>query len=524
MVIAVSGVAQTDLPIYDNIKIVKEYKMDLDDHKVFIEAPFARPELKINRKDLLDKNIKSITYLYSYNNNHPEFAQSRLSDKRYENLVKALSAYNLTDVKWETLAQAGCGEIPCSEDLYHGFVIEFEDPAEFLGDHLLETQSFTVDNNVASTVTGKDGTKLEIPANAFVDAFGNPVEGEVDVYLKEAVTTEDIVLGGLYTVTEDGAILQSKGMIEIRVSQGNQELELNGEAEIKVELPTTYEEGYQYFEGINEHGELVWTNPQEMDNEETDGNSVESDFNTYYNEVTENPKDNSDRINSTNGEGTFFDVVSSKEMMDFFPVKANYQEGSLTSVLVMNYGKRHLIFPRNANYSNLQLKGFTEDQTDMIITWFEQDTVVHEKLQWNKENKILLTEERNSRHTTGSLSNNIFSMKKTGWANCDKFTRFKDTQPTVASLGEDFGFTGVQMSLVMPGANVLMSGYEKMDGTFFFPAAPVGKNAVLIATGSKGGNKYCAIKEFKIGELEVHELEPVESTEEEITTMIKKKI
>lgn len=495
-----------DLPIYDNFKIVKEYKMDLGENRIFVEAPFAKPELVL-KGELQNKKISKITYLYSYNNNYPEFGQNNLSDKRYYNLKKMLSAYDLSNVNWETNAQAGCGEVPCSEELYHGFVIEFDTPEKVLGQHLLEDQVFTINNDMSTTIEGKDGTKLEIPANAFVDPFGNPVKGKVDITLKEAVTTKDIVLGGMYTVTEDGAILESKGMINVSALQGNTELELNGNSEIIVELPTTYEDGFQYFEGEHVNGELKWTNPTPMDNEKI---TTDSRVETPENEL----KDYADQ----EGEGDFlFDVVEAREMMDFYPLKANYEKGNLVEVTVMNFGNRVLV-TRYSESTYLEKKGLNKEQIETVEGWFEADTIEHDKLQWVVKDFIPTSyadyAEQLARNAN-SLQNNIFSMSKTGWANCDKFSKVKpkNRSETYASFSEK-GFHTSQVSMVIPGSNVCVKGSANKD-QLFFPALPKGKEAIIFASTWKDDTYYFALKTITIGEQSEQFLVPEATTKEE---------
>ena len=517
LVIAVSGIAQRQLPIYENFKIVKEYKMDLGENKVFVEAPFAKPELEL-KGELQDKKISKITYLYSFNNNYPEFGQNALSDKRYFNLKKMLSVYNLSDVEWETNAQAGCGEVPCSEVLYHGFVIEFEAAEKLIGHHLLEDQVFTINNDTKTTIEGKDGTKLEIPANAFVDAFGNPVQGTVEITLKEAVTTEDIVLGGMYTMTEDGAILESKGMINVTASQGNTELELNSKSKIKVELPTTYEEGYKYFEGEHVNGELKWMNPVEMDNEKF---STDTRVETPENELLDYD------VNNENDGSFFFDVVEAREMMDFYPLKANYEKGSLVEVTIMNFGNK-VLATRYTEDNYLIKKGLDKDQIETVHGWFEADTVEHEKLQWVvKDFQSVSFEEYTETlaRNANSLQNNIFSMKKTGWANCDKFSKVKakDRSETFASFDVE-GYVNTQVSLVIPRSNVCVKGSVLNNGTLFFPALPKGKKAIIIASTWKDDQYFFATKEITIGSQSEEVLIPERTTKEASLKKIHEKV
>ncbi len=109
---------------------------------------------------------------------------------------------------------------------------------EFNSKFTIPTQSF---NGVAGTVfsiTGTKGIKLDFPANAFLDASGNPVTGNVKLSLKEVMSKGDIMLSGKMTESNK-QLLVSGGEFQILALQNGQLLKLNPAASIVVKVPTS---------------------------------------------------------------------------------------------------------------------------------------------------------------------------------------------------------------------------------------------------------------------------------------------
>lgn len=92
-------------------------------------------------------------------------------------------------------------------------------------------QTLTVTFNAAAGTSfmGYAGTKVFIPANAFVYPNQQPVTGNVTVTMIEAYNKKDIICTGGFT-TSNGLPLVSGGEIFIQATQGNAVLEYNSAA------------------------------------------------------------------------------------------------------------------------------------------------------------------------------------------------------------------------------------------------------------------------------------------------------
>ena len=93
-----------------------------------------------------------------------------------------------------------------------------------------------------------NGTHIEIPAQAIVDKNGNDVLGPVEFRFREMHKAREIFLSGIPMQMNKNRDkhLQSMGMVEMRVYDGDEELILKAGHHIDVDLATEYEPGDEY--------------------------------------------------------------------------------------------------------------------------------------------------------------------------------------------------------------------------------------------------------------------------------------
>ena len=113
----------------------------------------------------------------------------------------------------------------------------YNSPAEVLADLAPDVQTFTLDPTKDNVITGEDGTVITIPANAFLDKNGNPVQGAVTMDLKEILSLSDQLTSGAFAVS-DGKLLSSGGELYLKFTVGGQELSLADNKSIDVKIPT----------------------------------------------------------------------------------------------------------------------------------------------------------------------------------------------------------------------------------------------------------------------------------------------
>lgn len=517
---------QEKAPIYDQVRYIDKYDIDSQSEgKIFIPSPFARPDLKTSDIDWSDKEITGVKYLYSKNNNNPEFAQNELSDKRYSNLISAYPVLeNLQGVQWETLVQGGCPDNNCAKNLYHGFIIEYKikskpAPDPFLGQHNLENQRFNIVASRENVIEGKEGTKMLIPKNAFVFENGNFVTGLVTVTLKEALTPENIVLGNLATLTDNNEVLQSKGMIEVRASQNNSQLELASGVSITVSIPSGYEDGYSYYQGVGNDADLRWKNPVAIDR--------------FDNNIEMNPEN----------QGVWGQAGFWVER----PVVEYKKESGQINKMTINMKDKRIVFDKSTFTKQLgRRSGLTRRQSRVVNNWFNTDNVVEEEIfvgtgrnafrsDWERiEGGKCGKDGRMIGINIGAQDPeiaNVFKMENLGWANIDQLASMSNTEKIRFNVAQEQidSLENFSISLIVPKRNIYLPGYQKQDGYYSFTHGdyedkvkmPVGEKAWVIAMGEKKGENYFQMMPVNLGENEIEYLTMQKTNKKEALAVIK---
>ena len=110
---------------------------------------------------------------------------------------------------------------------------------DFMASHAIKEQSFTGNAATGFTITGEKGTKVTFAPNAFVDANGGKVNGNVTVTLKEVLSKKDVLFSGVMTES-NGQLLESGGEILVKAKKDGADLRLNPALQndgAKVEIP-----------------------------------------------------------------------------------------------------------------------------------------------------------------------------------------------------------------------------------------------------------------------------------------------
>ena len=99
--------------------------------------------------------------------------------------------------------------------------------------------NYEVDNSSSATIKTSSGTAIKIPANAFVDENGNPVEGNVTVSYREFKNPLDFILSGIPMSYNDGEGKNqfiSAGMFEINASVDGKKVFLKEGSKVEMDF------------------------------------------------------------------------------------------------------------------------------------------------------------------------------------------------------------------------------------------------------------------------------------------------
>ncbi|MFY8214836.1 MAG: hypothetical protein ACOVKJ_10290 [Flavobacterium sp.] len=103
----------------------------------------------------------------------------------------------------------------------------------------LPYETFVVDPTKPQQLTSKRGSQLVIPANAFLDASGQPVTGKVELKFREFFSPLEFYVAGIPMEYDDKGketVLESGGMIELNATAQQQAVFVNPANKIKVNL------------------------------------------------------------------------------------------------------------------------------------------------------------------------------------------------------------------------------------------------------------------------------------------------
>lgn len=133
--------------------------------------------------------------------------------------------------------------------------------AIFLSNRSNDKQSFTINSGIPSQLVGTKGTKISIPENAFVNASGSSVSGNVTIEILEVMDQSSMIWYGLPTMS-NGRILESGGELMVKAFANGQELGLANGIELEIEMPSDNNKPemtlYYGMETKTEIGDVNW--------------------------------------------------------------------------------------------------------------------------------------------------------------------------------------------------------------------------------------------------------------------------
>ncbi len=354
--------------------------------------------------------------------------------------------------------------------------------SELYNQENIESEYFNIYARTDTTLITKNGSKYRIYANSF-ELEQNDSTQKIQIEIKEAINPIDFIIGNLTTISYD-KILSSNGMLFIGASINDKSINLKNDKEIGIIFPTSkLDEEMLIFEGIKDSTSINWINQKDILNKEL------KELEQSYKTIT-----------------IQFDYFFDHENDEFYDWlwKA---ERKIGDTIKSEFGNAEIIA-------------------------ISRDTV---KLREN-ENGLFIPEVITKKGENGFVedfnTSYIFSVKKLGWANIDKF--FNDPKSEIVDLSlkvKNKDFSYVFTSLLLPNKNMYIPGYERMDGSFGFThndtedlILPIGDKAYIMATSYIDDLPYFDLIEFEINSKKEIMLELKQTTAEELKTKLAEKI
>jgi hypothetical protein len=400
---------------------------------------------------------------------------------------------------------------------------EVEKPKQYsaiLSKDNIPSEFFKVYANKGITITGKHGTKIHIPKNAFEDEDGNAVNGEIAFELKEIYSAGDMLLGN-FTTMSGGKVLQTGGMLYINAVSGSKKLRLKKGRTIELLMPANKAmTGMTVFKGTQDvvNGSIEWMDTAEkisLMNEPT-GESISSEAMPSVAGSWEYSMKDNDRIPGHSAVDVVFNdsIIYLMELAQFGKVtlvtkerkKFPNEAGWFHSVERSPVRGEYFV----ALHSNDSL---VEEKTVVFVPFFRTG---EEKAKYEaaygeavkreaayaaevekREKEYMKRMEKTDYVKYYSLKTNIL-----GLINCDRFLDEKGTIEAEFAVAEPANgdFNDIKINLLLKKYNscLPLSEYIKTGNSSSPIHLPTGAEAIAVATAYKNDKIYLSISRFKI--------------------------
>lgn len=398
-----------------------------------------------------------------------------------------------------------------------------------------EGQQFVIDVNKDTILTGKEGTRLSVPAQAFGFRNGSPVKaGNITIVLREYYSYEDILAAKLST-TSGGEQLISGGMVHLAAKLNGVEVKIAPRKNIQLEMPTKqYDEQMQLFRGTRSSLKNAFV-AKFMDNRMIDTVRFmkrEADENGDLDWIPEGQvQQQRRRYNPLNTPVRVFDpygdpyrVTHGKKITAWFYVSTRCP---LSNTAVKAKLREH----SNGYFDKIKLKRVNAVPLANYKYWEDRISIVGDTMEMTMRQalrKKLLSPTDSARMMEKYRQDSIhldeleqhksrysFRITNLGWFNCDRFNN--NSGPGVLFAfkpGEGFEPSAMVSHLVFTRyRSVLPGGYK--DNKVLFGKVPKGETVKIVCIGVKNGKVMSCIQELTTDKDEISNLAFTETTPEQ---------
>jgi hypothetical protein len=122
------------------------------------------------------------------------------------------------------------------------------------------TQTITTTSSASyQTIVSSHGISYTYGPNTFLNSMGNPVNGNFEIEIIEALTNNEMLLLNRPTFTHSGELLVSGGIVHLKASQNGQQLNINNNQPVAVSIPTDSYIAMDFFDGsFDSQGNFGW--------------------------------------------------------------------------------------------------------------------------------------------------------------------------------------------------------------------------------------------------------------------------
>lgn len=407
----------------------------------------------------------------------------------------------------------------------------------------LPKTTFQFSSNRDTFLIGKRGSSFHIPANAFVNKEGEIYKGQIEVELLEAFTLEDMILGNLTTITDDGRLLESSGMFRLSIKGNGKTLKVKPNAKVMMTIPAiSLQEDSKIFYGkIDDQKGLTWKLANSTDIDTTNKRLLLGHL-LFLKECA-----SCHNINLTQDMTgpalawvekrweTKEDLIAFTRNSEGFAMSGNlraramvqWAPSTMTAFMDMSDKEINAIY----YYIREKARALEIDSTGQELVsnayyqaYFDrQDSIraVLDSIQ-NAQDSI-----QNVRYQVAisNGSNLLFQISNTlnksfNWVNVDRYASIADgpmqKDLKVSLNAKELNYHLKEVKIILPNRNSMILAYPNFkEGYYSFTERyqlkstpfPVGAKAYLMATAMAGDEIYFALKPITIGDNSLEELD-----------------
>ena len=347
----------------------------------------------------------------------------------------------------------------------------------------IKPEIYFVDATKKSTIDLPTGSKVEFPANAFVDQNGNPIKGKVKIKWNEFHTLTDILLSGIPMKYDTAGVkedLVSGGMFSISAEQNNNEVQLAKGKSANVDIASINDTPCMNFYQLDEK-------------------SGKWDYQTT--KVAEKIEANKDTTENNKNDYTIFDVSLKT---DPFPELANKTIVGWKTIQPISKNDKRKVYRNNNKCSltkandgknyNLNLVSNSDILTILVEPYFIEDALkntskIDKEIQKDYKKLLAYQDKMEKRQTKRSIS--IKGFGTYNWDICHQADRIQIDAQVEIENGMNLKYASI--FLLTPEDNCIVK-YETEDLNHF--SYNPSKNNCLIAIMPDNSVYSCMRNEF----------------------------
>jgi hypothetical protein len=431
-------------------------------------------------------------------------------------------------------------------------------------------QQFTISAAKGGEIICKEGTKIAIPAAAFIDAEGKLIDAVVTINVQEFYKYSDMIAANL-TTTSNGEQLITGGMIKLTATYNDREVQLRNDKALDLSMPTkNYDAEMQLFladEGRKGNKIIQTSNTMNTIGDTTAaGNFYSRTFNWQLaNAVKQlqfdgktnflNMEDEPVRVRETKTKriavfhitdelpmteeeskqllkeryGSYYDVIKVKRIRAernilFSRVSiARKHIGDSVKLTLDRAIRWHYIDRKDSAFYAKKIKAdsirFVQGQIFVNsglwkLSAFLQpgDSIYTQKI---IDSLQLVYQKRQQVEQTYN-----FSIKKMGWINCDRFYNYNNKTDFVIDMPADVQADKFVTQLVFTNIRSVMPG-QSYQNKIGFLNIPVNMPVYLVGLGERNGKVVSFMQSFKTSKSNVAVTNFEETTPEAFKEKIK---